>query len=148
MFKVSFDSPLGKQFVKKYFKRVIYLKNSNRLLEVEELLSPWLLAQTPTPLQVRDVASRNILEGLREKVSRGKSAVAETHSLLQYIWNPALFPLSVIQRLIIIINIGDERSTRGLGLSYLLHPSKKYSIQELCFCALESKSTATKQPKH
>lgn len=50
--------------------------------------------------------------------------------------------------LIFIIDIGDERSTRGLSFSYLFHPSKKYSIQKLCFCALESKSTASKESKH
>lgn len=76
--------------------------------------------------------------------------MAETYSLLQYVLNPILFPFSAIQRLtvfIFIIDIGDERNTRGLGFSYLLNPSKKYSIQELCFCALERKSTGTKGPK-
>lgn len=37
---------------------------------------------------------------------------------------------------------------RDVGFSYLLHPSKKHSVQELCSCALESKFTALKEPKH
>lgn len=54
---------------------------------MEELLDPWLLAETLTPLQVGNLENRNISEGLKEIYKRGKKLPGHNTP------GPSAFPL-------------------------------------------------------
>lgn len=67
---------------------MIYKKNSNILLEADELLDPWLLAKTPTPLQVGNLHNSSISQSLKEAFKQGNFDMAQ-HP------RPSAFPLQL-----------------------------------------------------